>query len=112
MIPGLNPKKMQQMMKQLGMKQEEIDAQEVIIKCSDRELIIRNPNVQKINMMGQESLQITGEIEERELEKFKEEDVKLIMEQTGMSESVVREKLSENDGDIAKTILELEDNNV
>ena len=99
-------------MKQLGMKQEEIDAQEVIIKCSDKELIIRNPNVQKINMMGQESLQITGEIEERELEKFKEEDVKLIMEQTGMSESIVKEKLSENDGDIAKTILELEDNNV
>ena len=112
MLPGINPKQLQQAMKQLGMKQEEIDAQEVIIKCSDKELIIRNPNVQKINMMGQESLQITGEIEERELEKFKEEDVKLIMEQTGMSESVVREKLSENDGDIAKTILELEDNNV
>src|SRR3989344_7369843 len=100
MFPKINPKQMEKMMKQLGVKQEEIDAQEVIIKCSDKELIIRNPNVQKINMMGQESLQITGEIEERELEKFKEEDVKLIMEQTGMSESVVREKLSENDGDI------------
>ena len=69
MFPKVNPQQMQKMMKQLGMKQEEIPAEEVIIKCHDKELIIRNPSVQKVNMMGQESIQITGDIEERALEK-------------------------------------------
>ena len=40
MIPGLggglDPKKMQGMMKKLGIKQEEIDAQEVTIKTADK----------------------------------------------------------------------------
>jgi|SRR3989344_2806533 len=112
MIPGINPQMMKQAMKKMGIKQEEISAEEVIIKCSDKELFIRNPSVQKINMMGQESLQISGEIEERSLEKYKEDDVKLVMEQTGKSEKIVRDKLEENDGDIAKTILDLEDGNV
>jgi len=31
------------MMKKMGMKQEDIDASEVIIKCSDKEIIIRKP---------------------------------------------------------------------
>ena len=112
MFPKINPKQMEKMMKQLGVKQEEIDAEEVIIKCSDKELVIRNPNVQKVNMMGQESLQITGNIEEREIEKFSDDDVKLVIEQTGCSEKKARETLENNDGDIAKTILELKHNNV
>ena len=99
-------------MKQLGVKQEEIDAEEVIIKCSDKELIIRNPNVQRVNMMGQESLQITGDIEEREIKKFSEDDVKLVVEQTGSSDKKAREALENNDGDIAKTILELKHDNI
>jgi len=33
MIPGINPKKMQQMMKQMGIQQKEINAKQVIIKC-------------------------------------------------------------------------------
>lgn len=112
MIPGINPQMMKQAMKKMGIKQEEIEAEEVIIKCSDKELVVRNPSVQKINMMGQESFQISGEIEERSLEKYKESDVKLVIEQTGKSENLVRKKLEENDGDIAKTILDLEDDNV
>jgi len=112
MFPKINPKQMEKMMKQLGVKQEEIDAEEVIIKCSDKELIIRNPNVQRVNMMGQESLQITGDIEEREIKKFSEDDVKLVVEQTGSSDKKAREALENNNGDIAKTILELKHDNV
>jgi len=112
MFPKINPKQMEKMMKQLGVKQEEIDAEEVIIKCSDKELIIRNPNVQRVNMMGQESLQITGDIEEREIKKFSEDDVKLVVEQTGSSDKKAREALENNNGDIAKTILELKHDNI
>ena len=36
MIPGINPKQMQKAMKQLGMKQEEIQATEVIIKSPEK----------------------------------------------------------------------------
>ncbi|MBI2508399.1 nascent polypeptide-associated complex protein [Candidatus Woesearchaeota archaeon] len=112
MIPKINPKQMEKMMKQLGVKQEEIDAEEVVIKCRDKELIIKNPSVQKVNMMGQESLQITGDIEEKIPEKFSDDDVKLVAEQTGCSEETARETLENNDGDIAKTILEIKHNNV
>ena len=66
MIPGMNPRQLQQAMKKLGMKQEEIDATEVIIKTPDKDIIIPNPQVMKVNMMGQDSLQITGEMIEQE----------------------------------------------
>ena len=39
----MNPKMLKQAMKKMGMKQEDIDASEVIIKCSDKEIVIRNP---------------------------------------------------------------------
>jgi nascent polypeptide-associated complex subunit alpha len=107
MIPGMNPRKMQQMMKQLGVKQEEIEASEVVIKCEDKDLVIRNPSVQKVNMMGQETLQITGDIEEVSKENFKEEDVKMVSEQTGKGEDEARNALEKNDGDLAKAILDL-----
>ena len=60
----MNPREMQKAMKRLGIKQEEIDALEVIIKTPTKNLIIRNPHVSRINMMGQETLQVSGEIEE------------------------------------------------
>jgi len=52
MIPGINPREMQKAMKRLGIKQVEIDANEVIIRSSDKEIIIRNPQVSKVDMMG------------------------------------------------------------
>ena len=106
MIPGINPKKMEKMMKQLGMKQQDIEAEEVIIKCSDKELIIRDPSVAKVNMMGQESLQITGTIEERSLEKFNDEDVSTVVSQAGCSEEEAKNALEETD-DIAEAIIKL-----
>lgn len=45
----------------MGIQQEDIDAEEVIIKCSDKTIIIKNPSVQKVNMMGQKNYQISGE---------------------------------------------------
>ena len=79
MFPGLNPKKMQAVMKQMGMAQEEIPASKVIIEKEDgNKIIINNPSVTKISMHGQENFQISGEISEEELErlvaKYDEED--------------------------------------
>ncbi len=105
-IGGLNPKKMQAMMKQLGINQEEIEAERVIIEKSDGKIIIENPSVQRIKMQGQESWQITGEAREEE-EGIKEEDVELVMEKTGADKEEARRVLEEVEGDIAEAILRL-----
>ena len=102
---NLNPKDLEKAMKKLGVKQEEIDANEVIIKCNDKDLVVKNPKVLKINIMGQESLQITGEIEE--LEKYNEEDIKTVIEQVKCSRDEAVKALEENNGDIAGAILSL-----
>ena len=60
MFGGINPGQMKTLMKQMGIKQEEISAERVIIECSDKNIIIEPANVQKMTMQGQESWQVTG----------------------------------------------------
>ncbi|MBM3200404.1 nascent polypeptide-associated complex protein, partial [Candidatus Woesearchaeota archaeon] len=43
MFPNINPKQLEKAMRQMGVKQEEIDATEVVIKTHNKELVIRNP---------------------------------------------------------------------
>lgn len=106
MFGGLDPKKMQAMMKQMGMSQEEIDASRVVIEKNDNtKIIIENPSVTKIKMQGQETFQIAGNISEQEPE-ISEEDIKTIVEKTGASEEKAKETL-EKTGDLAEAILEL-----
>lgn len=97
---------MKMAMKKMGIKQEELDAVEVIIKLKDKELVFRNPNVSKVDAMGQETYSIIGVPEERSLEKFSSDDVKMIVEQTGCSEDEAKKSL-EKTGDIAEAILSL-----
>lgn len=102
---NLDPKKMQQVMKQMGMSQEEIPASRVIIeKTDDTKLVIENPSVVKIKMQGQESFQITGEVKEES--SISEDDIKTIIEKTGCTEKQAKKAL-EKTGDLAEAILEL-----
>jgi nascent polypeptide-associated complex subunit alpha len=106
MMPGLNPRNMQKMMQRLGLKQEEIDASEVIIKKRDgKNLVIKEPSVIKIDIGGQKTLQITGEIKEEI--NISEEDIKTVAEQAGVSEEEAKKALEEHDGDLAEAILSL-----
>lgn len=110
MFPGMNPRKMQAMMKQMGIKQIEIPATEVIIKTEDANLVITNPQVSKVNMMGQETYQIVGEVHEQErltTPDISKEDVQTVMEQAGVSEELAKETLEKNQGDLAESIMEL-----
>jgi nascent polypeptide-associated complex subunit alpha len=112
MFPGMNPKQMQQAMKQLGIKQEEIDAIEVIIRCQDKEIVISNPSVQKIKMQGQESFQISGETSERSLSSSPEitdEDIETVMAQSGCTREEAIEAIEECDGDLAEAVIKLSD---
>lgn len=104
MIPNINPRQLQKAMQRMGVRQEEIEATEVIIKTKEKNLIIKNPTVTKVNMMGQESLQISGEIEE---EGIPEEDIKIVAEQAKVSEKEAEKALKESNGDIAEAILKL-----
>ncbi len=109
---GINPRKMQQMMKRMGINQSEIDASEVIIRTAEKEIIITNPQVAKVNMMGQETFQISGNIHERELStepEITEEDIKTVAEQADVSEEKAKEALEESKGDIAEAILKLQE---
>jgi len=100
-----DPRQMQRMMKQLGIKSEEIEANEVIIKKKDgSELQIREPQVLIIEMQGQKSFQITGKISEA----ISEEDIKMVAQQTNKTEEEAKKALERNKGDIAKAILELQ----
>jgi nascent polypeptide-associated complex subunit alpha len=107
-LGGLNPKKMQAMMKQMGIKQEEIEASRVVIDKTDGDkIVIENPNVMKINMQGQESWQISGDAKEEDVEGIKEEDVQLVVEKTGKSEKEARGALEGANGEIAEAIMAL-----
>jgi nascent polypeptide-associated complex subunit alpha len=105
MIPGINPKQMQAVMKQMGMSQTEIPSSKVIIEKEDgTKIVINNPSVTKIKMQGQESFQVTGDVSEEE--GFSEEDIKVVMEKTNCSETEARNALEET-GDLAEAILSL-----
>lgn len=109
MFGGINPGQMKAMMKQMGIKQEEIDAERVIIEGKDKRIIIEPASVQKITMQGQGSWQITGNMREESKEvEFSDEDVELVMEKTGKSESEARKALNETK-DVAEAIVMLSD---
>lgn len=106
MFGGVDPKKMQAMMKQMGIKQEEIEAARVIIERADGKIVIDNPNVVKITMQGQESWQITGEAHE-EAAGISEGDVAIVAEKTGKSKKEALKALEAAEGDIASAIMAL-----
>ena len=101
---------MQQMMKQLGIQQVEIPAIEVIIRTDKKNIIISNPSVAKVNMMGQENFQISGDVHEEELSsvpEISEEDVGTVMEQAGVDKNTARKAIEEADGNLAEAIINL-----
>ena len=110
MTPGMNPGQMRKMMQRMGIQQNEIEAEVVIIKTPGKDIIITEPSVVKVNMMGQETFQISGHITEREAgaePELSEEDIKTVMEQANVERNEAIDALKRNDYDLAKTIMEL-----
>jgi nascent polypeptide-associated complex subunit alpha len=106
MFPNLDPKKMQAVMKQMGINQEEINASKVIIEKEDgSKIIIGNPSVVKIKMQGQESFQITGDVSEKD-DGFSEKDIEVVMQKTNCSREEAETALKET-GDLADAIMKL-----
>lgn len=111
MMPGMNPKKMQQMMKQMGVQQDEIDdAVRVEITTKTAKIVIEPCTVAEVTMMGQKSIQVTGDPQVLPLDnsaEISDEDIQTVTEQTGVSAENAREAIEEAKGDLAQAIMNL-----
>ncbi|AZH25878.1 nascent polypeptide-associated complex protein [Haloplanus aerogenes] len=127
---GMNPRKMKQMMKQMGIDVTELDAEEVVIRTADEELVFSDVQVTRMDAQGQETYQVVGEPEVREAgeaagavesadeadeadesgddDAIPEDDVELVATRAGASKSDAREALEAEDGDLAAAIARLE----
>jgi len=123
----MNPRKMQQMMEQMGIDVDELDATEVVISLEDgSELVFSDPDVTKMDARGQETYQVLGDPSEREgaagaVESGDDEsadeggdagipqgDVDIVVQRAGVPEDEAREALEAADGDLAAAIERLE----
>ena len=109
MFGGMNPAKMQGMMKKMGISQTELPVRKVIFEMDDGNLVIEDPAVVKIMMQGQESYQVTGEAVEENTESFSDEDVEMVVEKSGKSIEEVKAALENAEGDIAEAIISLKE---
>ncbi|MFH1256730.1 MAG: nascent polypeptide-associated complex protein [Candidatus Diapherotrites archaeon] len=114
MFPGMgrmNPKQMQGLMKQFGIKSEELQAKSVELKLADgKVLVIEEPNVSVMHVQGQKVYSVTGGKEREGAsagEEVPEEDVKMVAEQSGASKENARKALKETKGDLAEAIEKL-----
>ncbi|WIV66309.1 nascent polypeptide-associated complex protein [Natrialbaceae archaeon AArc-T1-2] len=115
---GLNPRKMEQMMQQMGIDVDELDAEEVIIRTEDAELYFGDPEVTKMDARGQETYQVIGSPEERERgageaetdagPDIPDDDVEIVAMRADVDEETAREALEANDGDLAAAVEALE----
>ena len=107
---GLDPSKMQQMMKQMGIDIDELDVEEVIIRTTDEELVFTDAEVQCMDAQGQETYTVVGSPETREKgesaleagddsdDSIPQEDIETVADRAGVSEDAARDALEENDG--------------
>lgn len=125
---GLDPRKMKQMMKQMGIDVEEIDVEEVVIRTSDEELVFRDAQVTRMDAQGQQTYQIVGDPDVREhgaaasVEAGGEEaettadadtdipdsDIEIVAQRASVSKDEARKALEEENGDLAAAISRLE----
>lgn len=107
---GLDPKAMQRMMKQFGIKNEEVDAIRVVIEGKAKNIVIENPSVTAVNMQGKKTYTVMGE-EKEESKGPSKEDIEMVASQANASEEKAEAALKKNEGDIAAAILELKGEN-
>lgn len=109
----ISPREARRMMQRMGLSMEPLlDVEQVIIKTSDKEILIEGPEVSVLDFQGTKMFQVAGgKITEKATKRrltILEEDVKLVADQTGKSLEEARKALEECEGDLAKAILLLQ----
>ncbi len=109
MSPRIDPRQMRRMMKQLGVQTENMEGvEEVRIITSDKEYIFHDAEVTMTVVQGQKTFQIVGEPEVAEKEGgIPEEDIRIVMEQTGADRESAKKALEESDGEPAEAIIKI-----
>jgi nascent polypeptide-associated complex subunit alpha len=113
----------------MGIDVTDIDAEEVIIRTADEELVFSDAQVTRMDAQGTQTYQVVGEPETRERgagqaeaegagdadeesagagEAIPDEDVQLVVERAGVTPDEAREALAMEDGDLAAAISRLE----
>ena len=111
----VNDRQMKQAMKKMGIKQSSVDGvTEVIIRTRDKEIVVKRAEVICIEMGGTKSFQVSGETEERMIGKdgvakqtFPEDDISLVMSQTGCDRDKAIAALEAADGQPAEAIIKI-----
>ncbi|MHB8604149.1 MAG: nascent polypeptide-associated complex protein [Thermoplasmatota archaeon] len=120
---GMNPKQLNQMMKQLGIKVEELDdVEEVIIRRATKDTVIREAEVTIMTAQGTRTYQIVGEAVDvpraagadaaaapAPAATYSDDDVKLVMEGAGVSAGDAKKALDATNGETAEAIIHLLD---
>ena len=121
----MNPRKMRQMMDQMGIDLTEIDAEEVIIRTEDVEYVFHDADVQRMDAQGQQTYQVVGEPDERprgeaggtdksdaesgdDAPDVADQDVEIVAQRADVPESEARAALEET-GDLAAAVQRLEE---
>jgi nascent polypeptide-associated complex subunit alpha len=126
---GMDSRKMKQMMNQMGIDLEEIDAEEVIIRTAEEEHVFHDADVQRMDAQGQQTYQIVGEPDTRPRgegaadesdvgadadteeggagAEFSDQDVEIVAQRAEVPEDRAREALAET-GDLAAAVQRLE----
>jgi len=112
MMPGrINPRQLNQMMKRMGINVKTIDnVKKVVIQTDSKEYVFTDAEVSLMEAQGQKTWQIIGEPTIKPLQAPQDtlnDDIKLVMEQTGKTADEARKALKETNGDIAEAILKL-----
>jgi nascent polypeptide-associated complex subunit alpha len=124
----MSPKQMKAAMKRQGIDMDTVDGVEkVVVLTRDREIVFDRPEVTAITAQGVVTYQVVGSPKERARSagasadeasgeelveaivsaKYSEEDVELVMGQTGASEEAVRAALDATEGEVAEAIMKL-----
>lgn len=117
MFRRFSPRDLKRLMRQFGMKMEELKGvKEVVIELEDKRLIIEDPQVVVMTLQDQTIIQVVGTIREEEAKAevpeeeitISDEDVQLVASQTGVSLEEAKRALIETKGDLAQAIMLLE----
>jgi nascent polypeptide-associated complex subunit alpha len=107
MFPGgVNPKQMAQMMRQMGIKVDELSANKATFELSNgKKLVFENPQIQAMTVQGKKTYTLIGEAKEEE--NIPAEDIEMVASQSGKTKAEAKKALEETNGDIAEAILKL-----
>lgn len=107
----LSPREARRLMSRMGVRVRELEGvEEVLIRMSDRELLIEEPTVTVMEVRGERVFQIVGKVLEKSIKAeeaptISEEDAMLLASQTGVSIEEAREALVETSGNLAAALM-------